>query len=279
MLALAPFVLAAQPRPTVADVVYAETPQKDLLLDLYLPDKRDHPVPVILSIHGGGWRRGGKENPRRALTALPLGFAVASITYRLSSDAIFPAQVHDAKAAVRWLRANADRYGLDSERIVAIGGSAGGHLAALLGTSGGVSELEGDVGVVSESSEVQVVIDLYGPTDFLKMDKAGSKMRHDSPDSPESKLIGGAIQNNKAKTRAANPIAYVTPDDPPFLIIHGDADESVPVDQSRLLVAALRDAGVSVEYHEIVGAGHGLKGVAEVEKRIVTFLERLFGSN
>ena len=239
------------------DVEYAKSPQKALLLDLYLP-KSEKPTPLVVWVHGGAWRGGSKANPP-ALPLLRDGYAVASISYRLSQDAVFPAQIHDCKAAIRYLRANAKRHNIDAERIGVWGSSAGGHLVALLGAAGDVKELEGDLGEHDDvSSRVRCVVDFFGPTDFLKMGK--NAQDHDAPDSPESRLIGGPIQQNPEKVARANPITYVTPDDPPFLILHGDQDNLVPLNQSELLRDALRKANVPVTFKVMEGMGHGFRG-------------------
>jgi acetyl esterase/lipase len=261
------------------DVEYARAGEKPLLLDLYLPDRPGGRWPVIVSVHGGGWAAGSKEESSGFRYAAQ-GYAVASIGYRLSGEAIFPAQIEDCKAAVRWLRANADKYNLDPSRFAAWGGSAGGHLAALLGTSGGVSELEGSLGNSGHSSRVQAVIDFFGPTDLLQMDAQAAQqaavrapMKHDAPNSPESRLIGGPIQDNKEKANRANPIRYVSRDDPPFLIMHGDQDPLVPIGQSRLLHEALRGAGVEVSFIPVIGGGHGFSG-PDIDRHVDAFLEK-----
>jgi acetyl esterase/lipase len=231
-------------------------------LDLYLPSvPQAGRLPLIVWIHGGAFRMGSKEGD--ADNPLPLdyvtqGYAVASINYRLSQHAIWPAQIEDCKAAVRWLRAHAADYGIDAARIASWGPSAGGHLAAMLGVTGAERAL--DVGEhLEQPSAVQCVVDYYGPTDFLLMDaqRPPGGMVHDTPDSPESELIGGPIQDNKAKTARANPITYVSPSAPPFLIVHGDADPLVPFQQSVILRDALTTAGVSVDFHTVLGGGHG----------------------
>jgi acetyl esterase/lipase len=225
-------------------------------LDLYLP-KDGASLPLIINIHGGAFRAGSKENGV-PLEYLAEGYAVASINYRLSQHAIFPAQLQDCKAAVRWLRANAKQYRLDPNRFAAYGSSAGGHLAAMLGATGDIKDLEAGPHL-DQSSRVQAVVDYFGPTDFLQMDahRPPNGMVHDTPDSPESQLIGGPIQENKEKTARANPITYVTSNAPPFLICHGDADPLVPCHQSELLAAALKKAGVPVTFYVVKGAGHG----------------------
>ena len=238
------------------DLAYLPAGHERQKLDLYLP-KSKVPLPLIINIHGGAFRMGSKEMgvPTEYLAR---GYAVASINYRLSQHAVFPAQIEDCKAAVRWLRANAPKYGLDPNRFAAMGSSAGGHLAAMLGTAGDVSEF--DVGAnLDQSSAVQAVVDHFGPTDFLQMDahRLPNGQLHDPADSPESQLVGGPIQENKDKTTRANPITYVTRNDPPFLICHGDADPLVPHHQSELLVAALEKAGVPVTFYTVKGGGHG----------------------
>jgi acetyl esterase/lipase len=238
------------------DLAYVANGHPRQKLDLYLPDEGRN-LPLIIYVHGGAFRMGDKADAAPT-DSLAQGYAVASINYRLSGDAVFPAQIQDCKAAVRWLRANASRYGLDPDRFAAWGASAGGHLVAMLGSTGGVRELEvGDhLGV---SSRVQAVVDYFGPTDFLQMDahRVPTGQVHNRPDSPESLLIGGSIQENKSKVAKSNPISYVTPDAPPFLIVHGDRDPLVPHHQSELLAAALKQAGVPVTLYTVKGGGHG----------------------
>ncbi len=239
---------------------YGRASSRAMLLDLYLPEKGDKPMPLIIWIHGGAWLAGSKDGPSPALRFTAEGYAVAQVGYRLSQEATFPAQIHDCKAAVRWLRANATKYNLDPHKFAAWGASAGGHLVALLGTSGGVAELEGDDNDLKESSRVQAVVDWFGPTDFLHIGDAESDIHHNAPDSPESKLIGGAVLENKDKAAKASPITYVSKDAPPFLIMHGDRDRTVPFNQGELLYAALKKAGVDVTFVPMKGAGHGFGG-------------------
>ena len=241
---------------TYCDIVYARTYEQTLLLDLYLPERVTEPVPVVIWIHGGAWNAGSKADPE-ALPLVDRGYAVASIQYRLTDQAIFPAQIHDCKAAARWLRANADTYHLDPARIGVWGGSAGAYLAALMGTSGGVASLEGDLGNPGYSSRVQAVCDGSGPTDFLKMNDAPTTVDHDAPDSPTSILIGGPVQENVDAATRASPITYVTPDNPPFLIMHGELDPIIPVNQAELLYEALQAAGVDSTLIVVEGMGHG----------------------
>jgi len=243
------------------DLVFASVGGKNLKLQLYRPDNNSTNVPVVVLIYGGAWmmRTLPMETPKAVWLATH-SYAAAVIDYRLSSDALFPAQIYDCKAAVRWLRANAAKYGLDAAHIGAWGESSGGHLASLLGVTDNVAALEGDGGNTNESSQVQAVVDFFGPTDFLRAQAhslPGSWINHDSPTSPESRLIGGAIQKNPDKAEQANPIKYVTHDAPPFLIVHGEQDPLVPCNQSELLYAALKQARVNVTFYKIAGAGHG----------------------
>ena len=249
------------------DIVYARVGDRKLLLDLCLPAKGTAPLPVIVWVHGGGWRSGSKNAGSRARPMLERGYAVVDVGYRLSGEAIFPAQVEDCKAAVRWVRANAAKYSFDPDRIGAWGSSAGGHLVAFLGTAGDVREFDTEANR-EYSSRVQAVCDWFGPTDFLQMDKhslKGSRLIHDAPNSPESLLVGGPIQEEpyRSLARKANPITYVTKDDPPFLIMHGDKDMSVPLHQSELLYDALKKAGVDTTLRVVKGSGHGLRGEKE----------------
>ena len=216
---------------------------------------------MIVWIHGGAFLFGSKEGFPVEPVQLHLlleGYAVASINYRLSPEARFAAQLEDCKAAIRYLRAHAEEFGIDPNRIGAWGASAGGHLAAFLGTTGEIRDF--DVGEnLGFSSRVQAVCDFYGPTDFLQMDahRLPDGQIHDAPDSPESKLVGGPIQDNPDKVRRANPITYVTKGAPPILIVHGILDRLVPFNQSQLLVAALEAVGVPVQFHPVEGGGHG----------------------
>jgi acetyl esterase/lipase len=254
------------------DLAYVAGGHERQKLDLFLP-KDGANLPLIINIHGGAFRMGSKEQgvPTEYLAR---GYAVASINYRLSQHARFPAQIEDCKAAVRWLRAHAGEYRLDPNRIAAWGASAGGHLAAMLGTTGDIREF--DVGGnLEQSSAVQAVVDYFGPTDFIQMDahRLPNGMTHDPTESPESQLIGGALQENKDKVARANPITYVTRDDPPFLICHGDADPMVPHHQSELLEAALRKFDVPVTFYTVKGAGHGRFNdpkVAELTQRFLS---------
>ena len=241
----------------IRDIEYGRAGDRRLLLDLYLPEGEGGRMPLVVWVHGGGWRNGDKGTNCRAAFLVDHGYAVASIGYRLSGEATFPAQLHDCKAAIRWLRANGGSYGIDPDRIGAWGPSAGGHLVALLGTSGDLLELEGECGTPGVSSAVTAVCDWFGPTDLSRMSEHPSHIDHDAPDSPESQLLGGPVQEMRAAVAFANPITYVTGDEPPFLIMHGDQDMTVPYEQSVLLHEALLAAGVESQLELLPGAGHG----------------------
>jgi acetyl esterase/lipase len=261
------------------DINYAGSHNPSQTLDLYLPKtpRGDRPLPVIVYIHGGAFKAGNKAEGVKELADLVESgdYAGASINYRLSGETIWPAQIHDCKAAIRWVRANASRYHLDPDRIGVIGASAGGALVGLLGTTGGVEELEGDVGPhAGVSSRVQCVVDQFGPVELLSMaeHQKGGRTAND-PHSPESELIGGPLQENKERARAASATTYVSQDDPPTLIIHGTADPLVPFNQSERLYAALKAAGVECYFVPITGAGHGGFRSPEVPRRIRQFLD------
>lgn len=242
------------------DIAYVENGHERQKLDVYLPKQpADKPWPLVIWVHGGAWRQGDRY-PCPALFLTQHGYAVASLGYRLSDTAQFPAQIHDCKAAIRYLRRHAEELHVDPQRVGVWGASAGGHLVALLGTSGNAPELEGELGNTDVPSSVSAVCDYYGPTDLLQMARqAGpdSRIDHDAADSPESKLLGGPLQEQTAAARQANPLTYVDAQDPPFLIVHGDKDPLVPLLQSRLLVDALNKAHVENELIVVAGGGHG----------------------
>ncbi len=251
--------------PAFSDISYASISSAQKL-DLYIP-AGDGPFPVVILVHGGAFLMGDKaagDATTGVDQLLNLGYAVASINYRLSGEALAPAQIQDVKAAVRFLKANAQEYNLNPEKFGAWGGSAGGSLVSLLGTSCGVEALEGpELGNSEQSSCVQAVVDWFGPIDFLQMDAqfAGTScpINHDAADSPESLLVGGPIQENVEMVNLVNAITYISSDDPSFFIQHGTADCNVPPQQSQLFYDAL----VSVIGKEKVtlitldGAGHG----------------------
>jgi acetyl esterase/lipase len=261
---------------TYRDLGYTAAGHPAQRLDLFVPaNPSGKPPPLLVVIHGGGFMVGDKadEDGGRWRKA---GYAVASLNYRLSREARWPAQIQDCKAAVRFLRANAARYGFDPNRFGAWGPSAGGHLVAMLGTTGQTDIFDTDDhrGV---SSRVQAVADFFGPTDFLQMDahRTSDGMVHDTPTSPESLLIGGLISQNPQKVASANPIAYLTAKAPPFLVVHGDRDPLVPHHQSELLVDALRAKRIPVTFYTVKGGGHGGFKDKKVDELTDAFFARL----
>jgi acetyl esterase/lipase len=251
------------------DISYGPNGERNTL-DLYLPPS-EKPLPLIIWVHGGGWRSGSKAGGGPALRMAGRGYAVASINYRLSGMATFPAQIEDVKEAVRFLRVNAKKYNLDPDRFGAWGGSAGGHLVALLGTSGDVKELEGDGPNKEVSSRVQAVCDFFGPTDLAKL--VGNST---NAQSPVLKLLGGPVADKKAEAERANPITHISKKAPPFLIVHGDKDTTVPLSQSELLHEALKKAGVESTLIVLPGAGHGGAAFNEPDtaKKIDEFFDK-----
>lgn len=255
----------AQLAPTYPDVEYANVGGISLRLDIYTPPGVPGPTPCVVWIHGGSWSGGDKSqiwSDAYYLTAG--GLTVAAINYRLSSQAIWPAQIQDCKGAVRWLRAHAAQYNIDPARIGAYGPSAGAHLASMVGVSGDVAELEGDVGGnLGQSSRVQAVADLFGPTDFMNFNDY-----HNYAGSSASVLLGytlGDIVANQfnpayadlvALAESASPVHWVSSDDPPFHITHGDQDYHVLLNQSQFLNGALVAANVPVVFRIVPGVGH-----------------------
>jgi acetyl esterase/lipase len=247
------------------DLEYVPQGQERNRLDLYLPEKGEGRLPVIVWIHGGGWEAGDKRSGP-AIAFSGKGYAVAAINHRLSQHAIFPAQIQDCKAAIRWLRANAGKYRLDADHIGVWGASSGGHLAALMGTTADVKEFEGDGGNPEQSSRVQAVVDWFGPTNFLT---AGIK-------DTRTNLLGADPRKDPERATKASPAAYVSKDSSPFLIMHGDADATVPYEQSVTFAEALKKAGAEVTMVTIKGGGHGGAGFETMEtmKQIEDFLDK-----
>jgi len=253
------------------DVEYGRAGDRPLKLDLMLPrDPGDKPLPAIVFIHGGGWRAGDKSGGLGRLMRFARSgqYVCASVGYRLSGEAIWPAQIYDCKAAIRFLKANAQKYHLDPERIGVWGSSAGGHLVSLLGTSGDVKELEGDCGSPDQSSRVHCVVDFCGPSDFTAIADAPGE----APNAVAA-LLGGPIAEKKEAAAAASPVTYVSADDPPFLIVHGTEDRTVPLAQAETFDAALKKAGVESIFVKIAGGGHGFGG-PEVDARVAAFFDK-----
>ncbi len=266
------------------DVVYAaEAGFRFLTLDVTLP-KGTGPFPLVVFIHGGAWLAGDPTVTNATYRKLDFinklleaGYAVSRISYRFTSEGIFPMQLHDCKAAVRFLRANATHFNVDAKRFAAMGDSAGGHLASMVGLTGNHADLEGEVGKSKASSAVQAVINWFGPTELLTMqsqriDQNWSSV--DDPKSPESRLIGGAVQENQVAAIAASPVTYVHSGAPPFLIQHGTADRLVPHAQSAALTWSLRKVGCDVTFSIIEGADHCFWGVDPkgIVEEVILFL-------
>lgn len=227
-----------------------------LRLDVLQPAKRTgEPLPAAIWVHGGGWLEGWYIDGDSWWCCPPVaqaGFVTVSISYRMSDEAIFPAQIHDVKGAIRWVRAHANDLGADPDRIGLWGHSAGGHLAALAGLTGDLPALEGTVGPAGYSSAVQAVVAGSPPTDFTGDEHALTGDAFTYVDS----LFGGIGPGKKELMRLASPVCHVHRDAPPMLVVHGDADELVPVSQGDALVAALREAGAPVAYDRLPGADH-----------------------
>ncbi|MBS0210286.1 MAG: alpha/beta hydrolase [Planctomycetes bacterium] len=245
------------------DVLYVPDGDPAQTLDIYYPESpAEKPLPLLVWIHGGGWS-GGSKTQLPYLEQLRRGYVAASIEYRFSQKATFPAQIQDCQAAIRWLRANAKKYNIDPARIGVGGASAGGHLAALVGTSGGKRAFPMIGGNEDQSDRVQAVCDIFGPADFWKVvahaeaDTAVKYVFKWNNGDPYSRLIDAKLGEDKEKCDAVSPVHYVSKDNPPFLILHGDRDSLVPYAQSVELSELLAKAGVEVTLQKLPGAGHG----------------------
>ncbi len=260
------------------DVEYGMAGKRSLKLDLLKPKQPSaDPLPAVVFIHGGGWRGGNKRSAVLRLAPLVAGgdYVGVSVGYRLSGEATWPAQIHDCKTAIRWIRANAEQLGVDPKRIGVWGASAGGHLVNMLGTSGDLDTLKGDCGSPEQSDRVTCVVSFCGPADFL----APKELEGGRHPSAVEQLLGGDIEDKQDVAREASPITYVSDDDPPFLLVHGDNDPIVPYQQAERFSAALEKAGVDVTLLTVQGGGHGI-GTPEVIRRVNLFFARhLCGEN
>jgi len=249
-----------------ADVTYGTGAGEPLLLDLATPKDAPGPRPGVILIHGGGWAGGKKDDfadLARKLAAR--GYVSTTINYRLAPAHLFPAQVEDSKCAVRWMRAHADELHLDSTRLGALGGSAGGHLVMMLGLMDPSDGLEGEGGWPDQSSKVQAVVNVVGPFNLIG----------DFPDTSNAILrnfLGGTAAEKDAAYRQASPVTYVTAGDAPHLMFMGTKDPLVPFDQGFQLVTALEKAGVTGRAEFLIGAGHGWGG-AEMERTLESSFE------
>ena len=270
--------LAAPEMRRINDIDYVGDANPRQTLDLYIPEaKTESSYPVVLWIHGGAWRQGSKDRPGRALKAAGLNCAIVSINYRLTSEKSWPAQIHDCKAALRWVKANAKKYHLDAERIVVWGGSAGGHLVAFLGTTQNHPDLDGKLGSHTEqSTSVKGVINFFGPTDFLVINHQGSSIDHNAASSPEGQLLGGEVSTLKARAKIASPFHQVSSDDAPILTVHGTKDPLVPYLQGKALDDKLDALKVPSVLLTVLDGGHGRGFGPSVDKAVINFLKHHF---
>jgi acetyl esterase/lipase len=255
------------------DVQYGAAGDRVLKLDVILPrEESKEPRPVVVWIHGGGWSGGDKSSGLGLLLpfATSGNYVCFSVGYRLTGEARWPSQIHDCKAAIRWIKASASKYNLDPKRIGVWGGSAGGHLVSLLGTSGDVKELEGNNGSPDQSSRVMCVVDFCGPSDFPNFFKAKND---GGARGPIRGLLGGTVEEKPAEATAASPVTYVTKDDAPILIVHGTEDFLVPIAQGEALYEAVKKAGVEATFIKMDGGGHGIGG-QEIARRVTAFFDK-----
>lgn len=260
------------------DLPYAEPENPRQKLDLFLPKDRkgEKPLPVIVFIHGGGWRGGDKNSGIGHVGRFVQSgeYAGASIGYRLTDEAQWPAQIHDCKAAIRWIKAHAKEYNLDATKIGVWGTSAGGHLVSFLGTSGDVKELEGTLGKhLDQNSAVTCVMNFFGPENFLSMIRQPSTMdRTQGKDYPEALLLGGPVPEKEEAAREASPVTHVSKGDAAFFTAHGTKDPLVPYAQAQEIHAALQKAGVPSLLQEMTNGGHGFKSPI-LDERVKQFFD------
>lgn len=274
LFALTPVTMSAAPFKKITNLQYAKVDTHTLALDLYLPETKN--APLIVWVHGGAWRAGSKDF--MPLTALvESGYAVASVDYRLSTVAKFPALIHDCKGAIRWLRANESKYGYNAKRICIAGNSAGGHLAALIGTSNGVKELEGTVGGHgNQSSDVQAIASYYGASNLTSI------LNQSTPHGlsvrvPALKLLLGDTPDQvKELAQLASPVFHVDRTDPPLLLLHGDQDPQMPINQAHELHGRYRALKLDVAFEVLHGAAHGGAMFYDAQRNAVVkaFLDR-----
>ncbi|MFO0969881.1 MAG: alpha/beta hydrolase [Gemmataceae bacterium] len=279
LLILLPSNAHAQKGPTVPDDVsfeagieYANPADQHLQLNMARPKKGSGPFPAIICIHGGGFRAGKREGyDAQCIRLAQHGYVAMTVSYRLAPKFPFPAAIHDTKAAVRWVRANASKYGIDPDRIGVMGGSAGGHLAQFLGVTSDVKEFEGTGGNPEQSSKVSCVVNYYGPSDF-------TKSYGKSVDAAEvlPLFLGGDLKTELRKHLRASPLYWVTPNAAPTLCIHGTEDKYVAHEQAEWIVDRLKAAGVEADLLTLKGAGHGFSGknAETAERAMIAFFDR-----
>jgi acetyl esterase/lipase len=262
-------------------LVYARYGRRELHLDLYHPAKGNGPFPGVVFIHGGGWIGGPLIQFRRQAAYLASkGFVAATIEYRLSGEATYPAAVYDCKAAMRWMRANAGKYKINPQQLAAAGGSAGGHLAALLGTTNGISAFEGNGGNEGVSSRVQAVVAFNGIYDFVSLTEKSPNRRLIELSVPN--FLGGPLHEVPEVYVEASPIAHVCRNSPPFLLLHGTADTTSPYSQAIEMQKALQRAGAKAKLFSAKGANHGFFNsppyYEPTLERMEKFLRSVFGN-
>ena len=240
----------------IADLIYGKVGDRELLLDVYLPTATASP-PLLVWVHGGAWR-GGTKDRVMVLDFVNDGYAIASLDFRLSGEGMFPAQAHDIKAAIRFLRAKAESYGYDAENIALLGASSGGHLVSLVGVTNGNKELEGEIGdFVSESSDVQAIVSYYGASNLTTIlsqsTPHGLNVRKPALDL----FIGGQPEDKVELAKQASPVFHIDRSDPPLLLLHGDQDPQMPINQSHELHHAYKQLGLDVAFEVVHGAAHG----------------------
>ncbi|MEO8005442.1 MAG: alpha/beta hydrolase [Betaproteobacteria bacterium] len=256
------------------DLTYGKSGDTELKLDLAMPKVGIGPFPAVVFLHGEGWRAGNRQQMNHFIEGMArLGYVAITVEYRLVPTARFPAQVEDCKAAVRWLRANAEKYHARSDRIGVVGFSAGGHLASMLGVTRKEDGFEGLGGNPEQSSRVQAVVSFFGPTDF-----SARNWPKDLEEEVIAPFLGGSFADKSDFYRRASPINYASAESPPFLFFHGTDDQLVPIDQSRRLAETLKKAGVPTRMVALEGEGHGFSDPnnQEAMRQMLDFLsERL----
>ncbi len=268
----------AQPQPPAgvkyhANVVYTKSGGEELKIDIAHPEKEGEPRACILMIHGGGWRGGDKSHLTPVIFELAQqGYTAATVQYRFAPKHRFPAQIEDVKCAVRYLRAHAEEYGLDPERIGACGFSAGGHLSMILGTMGKDDGFEGEGGWADQSSQVQAVLSYFGPTDFtLEYPAASAAIVND--------FVGFTLEENAEVRKQASPITYVSEGDAPMLLFQGTKDRLVPHEQAMVMAEAMTNAGIPGRVELLIGFDHGWGGadLERTKKETLEFFARHLG--
>jgi len=267
------------------DIVYKRVNGIELKLDIYKRSVSDANSPVVVSIHGGAWYAGSKQDDVRYSTKLfneliSKGYAIVSIDYRLSQQAVFPAQIQDCNDAINYIFTHSSIYKLDKNRIAVMGGSAGGHLAALVATMNVHNIPDFYTNGKKPKFSIKGVVDLYGVSDFMACRGNSGYVDHDDPNSAEAKLLGASPLERPDVAKKASPVTYITKDTPPFLIFHGDKDPVVQYSQSVILHSYLQLAGVKNKFITVPGAGHGTAefGRDEYNEEIISFLSSVLNN-